>query len=51
MTAYPKGLVPDLEYDVRFDLDPLVEKRTGADLMARGIVPINGIAAGLRNTG
>ncbi len=35
--VFPKGLTAALDYDVRFDVDRHVEKRTGADLMARGV--------------
>jgi hypothetical protein len=37
VTIFPKGLVQDIEYDVRFDIEPRVEKRLGADLMERGV--------------
>ena len=37
VTVFPKGLVQDLEYDVRFDIERRVEKCLGADLMERGI--------------
>lgn len=37
VTFMPKGLLPELEYDVRFDLSPEVHHRTGNDLMANGI--------------
>ncbi len=37
VTIMPKGLVPDLEYDVRCDLSDLTQKRTGADLMHNGV--------------
>ena len=37
VTVFPKGLIRDLEYDVRFDIDQRVEKRRGADLMERGV--------------
>ena len=37
VTVFPKGLIPDLEYDVRFDFERRVEKRLGADLIERGV--------------
>lgn len=37
VTVFPKGLVQDLSYDVRFDVEKRVETRSGADLMTRGI--------------
>jgi len=37
VTVFPKGLVQDLGYDVRFDIERRVEKRLGADLMACGV--------------
>ncbi len=38
VTVFPKGLVRDLAYDVRFDIQPRVECRDGATLMERGIL-------------
>jgi hypothetical protein len=37
VTMYPKGLVAGLEYDVRFDVEERMEKRSGADLITSGI--------------
>ena len=38
VTVWPKGLIADLEYDVRFDFAEPKFKRTGAQLMEDGIV-------------
>ena len=37
VTVMPKGLIPDLDYDVRCDLSDLAQNRKGSDLMANGI--------------
>ena len=36
--VYPKGLVSDRDYDVRFDFDPRVFHDSGGGLMTKGIV-------------
>lgn len=37
VTVYPRGLRPELDYLVEFDIDRSSNTRTGADLMTRGI--------------
>jgi hypothetical protein len=46
VTVYPKGLNPGQVYDVRFEYQPWVAQRTGADLMASGVSFTGAVHAG-----
>ena len=47
VTVYPRGLLSEHRYTVGFDSQPSIVTRTGADLMANGIVIRNQVAGEL----